>query len=62
LPFIIVYLWKGRTEEAKERIIKGITEVLKTEGIPESRISVVIQEISKDNWGVGGLPASKKSE
>jgi len=61
LPFVIVYLWKGRSEEVKERIIKGITKVLSDEGVAESSVSVVIEEVPKENWGIGGQPASKKS-
>lgn len=61
MPFVVVYLWKGRSEEIKERIIKGITKVFSDEGIPESAVSIVIQDIPKENWGTGGQQASKKS-
>jgi len=60
LPFVVVYLWKGRSEEAKERIIKGITKVFVDEGVPESAISVILQDVPKENWGTGGQQASKK--
>lgn len=62
MPFVVVYLWKGRSEETKEGIIKGITKVFSDEGIPESAVSVVLQEVPKENWGTGGQLASKRSQ
>ncbi len=62
MPVVIIYMWSGRSEEFKERIIDRITEVFAEEGIPKSAVSVIIQDVPRENWGVGGRQASKITE
>jgi 4-oxalocrotonate tautomerase len=52
-------MWAGRDEEAKERIIRGITEVFVKEGVPPEAVTVVIQDVPRENWGMGGSPATR---
>ncbi|MHA1925508.1 MAG: tautomerase family protein [Candidatus Thorarchaeota archaeon] len=59
MPTVDVKMWKGVSEDAAEKIISGITKVFVELGIPERAVEVIIHEISKANWGVGGIPASK---
>lgn len=59
MPFVTVYLWPCGNE-MKERVIRGITKVFTDEGIPEAAVQVVIQDVPKECWGIGGQPASKK--
>ena len=59
MPIVEVKMWKGVSEEAAEKIISGITKVLVDLGIPERAVEVVIQEVPKAHWGIGGKPASK---
>ncbi|MBN2228381.1 MAG: tautomerase family protein [Candidatus Thorarchaeota archaeon] len=59
MPSIDVKMWKGLSQEAAERIITGITKVFVDMGIPAQAVEVIIHEISKTNWGIGGVPASK---
>jgi 4-oxalocrotonate tautomerase len=59
MPSVDVKVWKGLSEEAAERIISGITKVFLELGIPERAVEVIIYEIPKTHWGVGGKPASK---
>ncbi|MFX1561183.1 MAG: 4-oxalocrotonate tautomerase family protein [Promethearchaeota archaeon] len=59
MPIVEVKMWKGVSEDAVERIISGITKVLVDLGIPERAVEVVVQEIPKTHWGIGGKPASK---
>jgi 4-oxalocrotonate tautomerase len=41
--------------ERKERVIKGITDVLATELDKDPALTfVVIEEVSSDDWGVAG--------
>ena len=42
------------SREAEEKIIKGITKVLEELGIPGQAVGVVIHEVPKENWGIGG--------
>jgi 4-oxalocrotonate tautomerase len=59
MPIIDVKMWKGVSDEAAQKIISGITKVFVDLGIPERAVEVVIQEIPKAHWGIGGTPASK---
>jgi 4-oxalocrotonate tautomerase len=60
MPIVHVYMWSGVSREAKEKIIKGITRVFEELGIPGQAVEVVIHEVPKENWGVGGELASEK--
>jgi 4-oxalocrotonate tautomerase len=44
----------------KTEQIQGITKVFVDLEIPQHAVEVVINEIPKSNWGVGGEPASEK--
>jgi 4-oxalocrotonate tautomerase len=59
MPIVDVKMWKGVSEDAAEHIISGITRVFVELGIPERAVEVVIQEIPKAHWGIGGKPASE---
>jgi 4-oxalocrotonate tautomerase len=59
MPSVDVKMWKGLSEDAAEKIISGITKVFVDMGIPEQAVEVIIYEIKKSNWGIGGKPASK---
>ncbi|MFZ5641066.1 MAG: tautomerase family protein [Bacillota bacterium] len=61
MPLINIVLTEGRTPETRERLIKEVTDaVAETLEIPVNRVWVVIDEVRAENWGVGGLPLSKK--
>jgi len=59
MPTVDVKMWKGISDAAAERIISGITKVFVELGIPERAVEVIVHEIPKTHWGVGGRPASK---
>jgi 4-oxalocrotonate tautomerase len=59
MPIVDVKMWKGTSEEAVEKIISGITQVFVDLGIPERAVEVVVHEIPKSHWGIGGTPSSK---
>jgi 4-oxalocrotonate tautomerase len=60
MPIVHVYMWSGVSREAKEKIIKGITRVFEELEIPGHAVEVVILEVPKENWGIGGEQASEK--
>jgi len=60
MPIVHVYVWSGLSNEAKRRVISGITKVFTEVGIPREAVEVVIHEIPKENWGVGGEQASER--
>lgn len=54
MPVVIVNMWPGRDENAKRRIAEGLTKVFEDEGVPRDVIEVIINEVPKANWAVGG--------
>ncbi|RLI12912.1 4-oxalocrotonate tautomerase [Candidatus Bathyarchaeota archaeon] len=59
MPVVIVEMWKGRTDEQKEKLIKGITEAFERIGVPAEALNIIIHDIPKANWGLHGKQASK---
>ena len=59
MPIVEVKMWKGISVDAVEKIISGVTKVLVDLGIPERAVEVIVEEIPKTHWGIGGKPASK---
>jgi len=59
MPIVDVKMWKGVSEDTVEQIISGITKVFVELGIPERAVEVVVQEVPKTHWGLGGKPASQ---
>ena len=49
-------------EEKAKRVIQGITQVFVEMDIPQQVVSVVVQEIPKTHWGIGGEPASERGK
>jgi len=60
MPIVHVNVWKGFSNEAKKKVIKGITKVFTEMGIPAEAVEIVIHEVPMENWGAGGEQASKK--
>ncbi|MGB9718844.1 MAG: tautomerase family protein [Thermoproteota archaeon] len=60
MPVVHVYVWTGFSDEAKRRVISGITRVFAETGVPPEAVEVIIHEVPKENWGVGGEQASEK--
>ena len=61
MPFVRIDLWKGRGKEKKKELIKKVTSaVVDAIDCPIEAVQVIINEVEKDNWGIGGVPASVK--
>jgi len=60
MPLVHVYVWKGLSNEAKKKVIEGITKLFGEMDIPPQAVEVIIHEVPKENWGVGGEQASEK--
>ena len=58
MPVIEVKMWEGRTKEAKEKIIKGITAVFEELNVPPEAVTVIIFDVPKHNWGSEGKPCA----
>ncbi|MDP8012276.1 MAG: tautomerase family protein [Thermoplasmata archaeon] len=60
MPIVHVYVWNDFSNDAKKKIIEGITNVFKNMGIPADAVEIVIHDDPKENWGIGGEQASAK--
>ncbi|MEW6557272.1 MAG: 2-hydroxymuconate tautomerase [Elusimicrobiota bacterium] len=61
MPLVRIDLWSGRERETKEKLIKNVTSaVVDSIGCPPDAVQIVINEVEKENWGLGGVPASEK--
>ncbi len=61
MPIVRIDMWKGRDEAIKEKLIQNLTKtVCDTVKCPPEAVTVVIEDIPKENWGHGGKQASKQ--
>ena len=60
MPLVQVKVWEGFGEKKAKTVIQGITKVFVDLGIPSQAVEVIIHEIPKSFWGIGGEPASEK--
>ncbi len=57
--FITIFIFPGRSKEAKRKLYAGMFERLSRRGIKETDIIVVLSEPSLENWGLRGKPADE---
>ncbi len=61
MPFVNVKMLQGRSKEQKLQLVKAVTDALS--GIcgakPEGTM-VVIEEVERENWSVGGVLISDR--
>jgi len=60
MPVIHVNVWEGYGQEKAKATIQNITKVFVDLGIPNHAVEVIVHEIQKSHWGIGGEPASEK--
>ena len=55
MPMIRVAMWSGISAELKINLAKGITDVIvKNVKCPVQAVTIIFDEIPKDNWAIGG--------
>jgi len=55
VPVIRVEMFKGRTRDQKRALIKELTDsFLRTCGGNAESVFIVIEDVEKENWGIGG--------
>ncbi|PIV19915.1 MAG: hypothetical protein COZ69_12760 [Deltaproteobacteria bacterium CG_4_8_14_3_um_filter_45_9] len=60
MPIVQISLVQGRTPERKEQLIKKVTDaIVEALQIPKERVHIVLNEVTKENIGRGGVPLSK---
>jgi 4-oxalocrotonate tautomerase len=60
MPVIDVNVWEGFGPQKAKAAIEGITQVFVDLGIPAQAVEVLVYEIPKSHWGIGGQPASER--
>ena len=60
MPIVHVNVWEGYGQEKAKITIQNITNVFVDLDIPAHAVEVIIHEIQKSHWGIGGEPASEK--
>lgn len=59
MPVIEVKMWDGRSAEQKQQIVEGITKVFTDQGVPAQAVHVVIFNVKKEDWAIGGKMCDK---
>lgn len=60
MPLVQVHLWEGATPERVKTTICKITDVFVEMDIPAQAVQVLVYEVPKTHWGIGGEPCSEK--
>lgn len=61
MPIIRVEMFAGRSEEQKRELVEALSkETARVTGCSLDAVFVVINDIPKENWGVGGMLCSDK--
>ena len=60
MPVVTVEMWEGRTIEQKKQLVEGITSSFVQIGTPPEAVQVIIKDIPKHNWAIGGKLASEE--
>ncbi|MBB5174127.1 2-hydroxymuconate tautomerase [Texcoconibacillus texcoconensis] len=59
MPIVTVKMLEGRTDEQKKQLVEKVTDaVTETTGASAERVSVVIEEMDKSNFGIAGKRVS----
>jgi phenylpyruvate tautomerase PptA (4-oxalocrotonate tautomerase family) len=56
---IEISLFTGRSIEAKRRLYAALVSELASFGLEPHDVKVILHEVPRENWGLGGLPASE---
>jgi 4-oxalocrotonate tautomerase len=61
MPIVRVETWAGLGKERKRDLVEGMTrEAMRVLGCPPEAVTVIIDEIPKENWGAAGELCSER--
>ncbi|ADZ09856.1 4-oxalocrotonate tautomerase [Methanobacterium lacus] len=60
MPMVQINVWKGFEEEKIEYLIKNITQAFVEVDVPAQAVEILVNEVPKSHWGVGGELCSVK--
>ena len=59
MPIVRVVMWPGRTSAQKAKLAKLITEaIVSVTNAPPEATTIIFEDVSKENWAIGGVLAS----
>lgn len=59
MPIVNIQVMEGRSEEKIKEVIENVTHsVSDTLGVPTQNVRVLVNEVPKTHWGIGGTAAS----
>lgn len=60
MPLINVQIMEGRPPEKIEKMMESLTDAASESlDAPKENVRVIVQEIPKTHWGIGGTTAKK---
>lgn len=59
MPVVIVEMWEGRTIEQKKQLVEDITSSFAKINTPPEAVQVILRDVPKHNWAIGGKLASE---
>lgn len=60
MPIANIQMMEGRTPEQKAKLIRKVTDaIMESLDAPEGNVRVLINEIPKQHFGIGGQSADK---
>ncbi|MCC5857304.1 MAG: 2-hydroxymuconate tautomerase family protein [Ectothiorhodospiraceae bacterium] len=60
MPLCQIHILEGRDEETKARLIKEMTDTIcRTLNAPPEAVRILISEMPKTHWGIGGKTAKE---
>ncbi|MFC4271447.1 2-hydroxymuconate tautomerase family protein [Sneathiella chungangensis] len=61
MPIVRIDMFEGRDRKTKQELVKSITsEMVRITGCSEASVHVVINNVAKEDWGLGGELAAIK--
>ena len=59
MPIVRIEMWAGRPVEFRTSLAREITDVMvRTIGCEPGAVTVLVEEIPKENWIIGGKPCT----
>lgn len=55
MPVVNISMFEGRSDEAKQKIAKDVTEsIVKNTGVDPKYIYIIFEDVATKNWAIAG--------
>ncbi|MEH7480122.1 4-oxalocrotonate tautomerase [Bacillus sp. OV166] len=63
MPIVNIQIMEGRPEAKVKELIHNVTEVVSsTLDAPKQNVRVLVSEVPKTHWGIGGIAVSDRTD